>query len=102
MEDSKNADEEEDEEGSEEEKEEEEGEEEKKEGWDEEEEEWKELQESVKRDRDSQKGTASESPVVHAPYYPIVSSSVGGYFPGEYTHMPSVGETGTMVAVCSR
>ena len=38
-----------------------------------EEKEWKELQESVKRDKESLKGEASESPVVHAPYYPKVS-----------------------------
>ena len=37
-----------------------------------EEKEWKELQDSVKRDREAMKGEPSESPVVHAPYYPKV------------------------------
>ena len=41
-----------------------------------EEKEWKELQDSVKRDREAMKGEASESPVVHAPYYPKVWPSV--------------------------
>ena len=85
MEDSKNADEEEEDEGSVQEEE----EEAKKGGWDEEEEEWKELQDSVKRDRDSQKGSVSESPVVHAPFYPTVSPflSVGRLFSREtHTH----------------
>ena len=35
--------------------------------------EWKELQESVKRDRDTQTGEASDSPIVHAPFYPKVT-----------------------------
>lgn len=41
---------------------------------DDEEREWRELQKSVKKERDQLKNQSMTSPLVHAPYFPAVSS----------------------------
>lgn len=73
-----------------------------KDKWDEEKE-WAELQESVRRDKEADRhGNTSESPIVHAPFYPLVSIVQSGAF-NELRKCiipSSVGETGAVVALC--